>query len=361
VSERHGTWRIAGVVRGYATGYSYRAPAHGFLVRSFRRGVAIRHLSASWFVFCVALLGAVAAQAQDKTIRFVLGYPPGASSDILTRLLADRMRGPLGANIVVENRAGAGGIVGTEAVKNAAPDGGTILLTPLAPMVAFPHSHGPAVRYDPFKDFEPVAHLCDFQLALLVNAELPAKNVAEYIALVKKDPKAGDYASAGAGSLPHYVGVMFSRTAGLEMTHIPYKGTAPGLQALAAGEVKAAVFVLSDALTLVRSGKARLLAVAGAQRAALAPEVPTFKELGYSIEASAWYALFAPAGTPKAIVERYAQAAIAAVRSPELKERLEQLGLEPTGLPPAELSRILRSDYDKWGPVIRASGFKPTQ
>ena len=321
----------------------------------------MKNSSVRRLVFCAALLGATAAQAQDRTIRFVLGYPPGASSDVLTRLLAEKMRGPLGAAIMVENRAGAGGIIGTEAVKNAAPDGGTILLTPLAPMVAFPHSHGAAVRYDPFKDFVPVAHLCDFQLALLVNAELPAKSASEYIALVKKEPKAGDYASAGAGSLPHYVGVMFARSVGLEMTHVPYKGTAPALLALAAGEVKAAIFVLADALTIVRSGKARLLAVAGAKRAALAPEVPTLKELGYPIEASAWYALFAPAGTPKAIIDRYAQAAIAAVRSPELKERLEQLGLEPTGLPPADLARILRTDYDKWGPVIRASGFKPTQ
>jgi tripartite-type tricarboxylate transporter receptor subunit TctC len=311
--------------------------------------------------FLALLLCAMPAQAQDKTIRFVLGYPPGASSDVLTRLLAEKMRGPLGANIVVENRPGAGGIVGTEAVKSAAPDGGTLLLTPLAPMVAFPHSHGAAIRYDPFKDFEPVAHLSDFQIALLVNAELPAKTVAEFIALVKKDPKLGDYASAAAGSLPHYVGVMFAKATGLEMTHVPYKGTAPALQALAAGEVKAAVFVLADALTIVRSGKARLLAVAGAKRASLAPDAPTFKELGYPIEASAWYALFAPAGTPKALVDRYAQAAIDAVRSPELKERLENLGLEPTGLPPAELARILRADYDKWGPVIRASGFKPTQ
>jgi len=304
---------------------------------------------------------AAAAHAQDKTLRFVLGYPPGASSDILTRLLADKMRGPLGMNIVVENRAGAGGIVATEGMKNAAPDGSAILLTPLAPMVAFPHSHGAAIRYDPFKDFEPVAHLCDFQIALLVNSDLPVKDLRGFIDLVKKQPQLGDYASAAAGSLPHYVGVMFAKAAGLDMTHVPYKGTAPALQALAAGEVKAAVFVLSDALTVVRSGKARLLAVAGAQRAQLAPDVPTFKELGYPLEASAWYALFAPAGTPKDIVKRYADAAIAAVRSSDLKERMQQLGLEPTGLPPAELARILRADYDKWGPVIKASGFKPTQ
>lgn len=307
----------------------------------------------------VAALLALPAAAQERTVKFILGYPPGASSDLLTRLLADKMRASLGVATVVENRAGAGGIVGTEVAKAAAPDGGTLLMTPLAPMVAFPHSHGSAIRYDPFKDFEPVAHLSDFQIALVVNAELPAKSVADYVALVKREPKAGDYASAAAGSLPHYAGVMLAQAAGLQMTHIPYKGTAPALQALVAGEVKAAMFVLSDALTTVRSGKARVLAVAGAQRSPLAPDVPTLRELGYPIEASAWYALFAPAGTPKAVVDRYAKAAIDAIHSPDLKEKLTQMGLEPTGLGPAELARILRRDYDKWGPVIRASGFKP--
>src|SRR5512134_3860754 len=127
----------------------------------------------------VALPAAFPATAQDKSIRFLLAYPPGASSDILTRLLADKMRASLGVATIVENRPGAAGIVGTEAAKNAAPDGTTLLMTPLAPMVAFPHSHGSAVRYDPFRDFEPVAHLTDFQIALVVNAELPAKTLAE--------------------------------------------------------------------------------------------------------------------------------------------------------------------------------------
>lgn len=311
-------------------------------------------------LFAILLLAAPAA-AQEKTLKFVLGYPPGASSDLLTRLLAERMRPLLGMNTIVENKTGAGGIVGTEAVAKSPPDGLTLLLSPLAPMVTFPHSHGPAVRYDPFKDFEPVAHVSNFQLAMVVSAELPAKNAAEYVALVKKDPKAGDYASAAAGSLPHYLGVMFAKAAGIPMTHVPYRGTAPALQALIAGEVKAAMFVLADALTTVRAGKARLLAVAGRERSALAPEVPTFRELGYDLEASGWYALFAPAGTPKDAIERYAKAAIEVVRAPDMKQRLEQMGLEPTGLGPADLAKILRADYDRWGPVIKASGFKPTQ
>ncbi len=298
--------------------------------------------------------------AQDKTLRIVLGYPPGASSDLLTRLLAERMRPLLGGQtVIVENKAGGGGIVGNETVKAAPPDGSTLLLTPIATMAAFPHSHGANLRYDPFKDFEPVAHLTNFQLSLLLNSDLPAKNVAEYIALVKKDPRLGDYASAAAGSLPHYFGVLFSKAAGIEMTHIPYKGTGPALQALAGGEVKAAMFVLADALTLVRSGKARVVAVSGSVRSGLAPEVPTFKELGYNIEGNGWYALFAPAKTPKDVIDRYARAAIEVIRAPDMKQRLEQMGLEPTGLGPGELGAILKSDYDKWGPVIRASGFKP--
>ena len=298
--------------------------------------------------------------AQDKTLRIVVGYPPGASSDLLTRLLAERMRPLLGGQtIIVENKAGGGGIVGNETVKAAPPDGSTLLLTPIATMAAFPHSHGANLRYDPFKDFEPVAHLTNFQLSLLLNSDLPAKNVAEYIALVKKDPRLGDYASAAAGSLPHYFGVLFSKAAGIEMTHIPYKGTSPALQALAGGEVKAAMFVLADALTLVRSGKARVVAVSGSVRSGLAPEVPTFKELGYNIEGNGWFALFAPAKTPKDVIDRYARAAIEVIRAPDMKQRLEQMGLEPTGLGPGELGAILKADYDKWGPVIRASGFKP--
>ena len=298
--------------------------------------------------------------AQDKTLRIVVGYPPGASSDLLTRLLAERMRPLLGGQtVIVENKAGGGGIVGNETVKAAPPDGSTLLLTPIATMAAFPHSHGANLRYDPFKDFEPVAHLTNFQLSLLLNSDLPAKNVAEYIALVKKDPRLGDYASAAAGSLPHYFGVLFSKAAGIEMTHSPYKGTGPALQALAGGEVKAAMFVLADALTLVRSGKARVVAVSGSVRSGLAPEVPTFKELGYSIEGNGWFALFAPAKTPKDVIDRYARAAIEVIRAPDMKQRLEQMGLEPTGLGPGQLGAILKADYDKWGPVIRASGFKP--
>jgi tripartite-type tricarboxylate transporter receptor subunit TctC len=299
-----------------------------------------------------------AACSQEGTLRIVLGFPAGASSDLLTRLLADHMRSTLGQPVIVENRTGAGGRIANEAVKSAAPDGATLLMTPVATMSIYPHSY-PSLRYDPFRDFEPIAHLANFHLGLGVSAKVPATTLAEYVALVKKDPKTGYYASAAAGSIPHFLGVMFSRATGIEIVHVPYKGTAHVLQALAAGEISAASTPASDIGSLVRSGKARLLATTGAQRSAAFPDVPTFKEAGYDIEGTGWFALFAPARTPPAVVARLSKAAIDAMHAQALRARLEQLGLEPSGLGPRELTGIMKADYERWGPVIRASGFKP--
>jgi tripartite-type tricarboxylate transporter receptor subunit TctC len=295
--------------------------------------------------------------AQEGTIRIVLGFPAGASSDLLTRLLADQMRAALGQAVIVENRTGAGGQIANEAVKSAAPDGLTLLMTPVATMSIYPHSYA-KLRYDPFNDFEPLAHLANFQLALGVSTKLQAATVADYVSLVKKDPNAGYYASAAAGSIPHFFGVMFARAADITMTHVPYKGTAQVLQALAAGEIAAATTLAADIGALARAGKARILATTGAKRSPAFPDVPTFREAGYDIEGSGWYGLFAPAATPGAIVARLSTAAIDAMRAATVRSRLESLGVEPTGLGPRELAAIMKRDYDRWGPVIKASGFK---
>jgi len=289
----------------------------------------------------------------------VLGFPAGATADLLSRLMADHMRALLGQPVIVENRPGAGGRIGNETVKASAPDGATVLLTPVATMAIFPHSFPGELRYDPLRDFAAVAHLANFQLGFGVSVELPARTLREYVALVKREPKAGFYASAAAGSLPHFLGVMFARAAGIELTHVPYKGTAPAMQALAGGEIAAISTVAADVGTLVKSGKARLLATSGAGRSVAFPEVPTFRESGYELEAIGWYALFAPAGTPQSAIERLSAAAIAAVKDTALRGKLEQMGLEPTGLGPQDLGKILKADYEKWGPPIRASGFKP--
>jgi tripartite-type tricarboxylate transporter receptor subunit TctC len=302
-------------------------------------------------------IAALPAGAEDRPLRIVLGYPAGASADTISRLVADKMRTSLNRPVVVENKPGAAGIVANLAVKAAAPDGNTLLMTPLANMVAYPHSYA-KLDYDPFKDYVPVAQVAAFQIAFGVGPNVPAKTLAEYVTLAKQGGIYANFASAAVGSLPHFFGLLFARTAGIEMTHVPYKGTAQVLQALLAGEVPAAVVPISDLGTLVQSGKGRILATAGAKRSPQYPDVPTFKESGYDIEGSAWYALFAPAGTPKDIVDRLAAAAIDAVKQPDLKQKIEPLGLEATGYGPAELAKIMKDDDAKWGPVIRASGFK---
>jgi tripartite-type tricarboxylate transporter receptor subunit TctC len=302
------------------------------------------------------------AQQTPSTVRIVVGYPAGATSDALARVVAEQMGKTLKQAVIVENKAGAGGRIGNEVVKAAVPDGNTLLMTPVATMSIFPHSYAGQLRYDAFKDFVPVAHLSNFQLGLAVNAQVPAKTLAEYVALVKADPaKYGFYASAAAGSLPHFFGVMFGKSAGISLTHVPYKGTAPAMQALASGEVVALSTVVADIKSVMDAGKARLLAVAGEKRDATLPDVPTFRELGHDLVAQPWYALFAPAGTAPAAIERLSKAAIAAVQDPAIHKRLVEMNLEPTGYGPERLGQVMRDDYERWGPVIRASGFKPEQ
>jgi tripartite-type tricarboxylate transporter receptor subunit TctC len=308
------------------------------------------------FAALVGLTGHAAAQ--DGSIRLVLGFPAGATADTLTRVVAEHMRQTLGQPVIVENKVGAGGRVANEAVKAARPDGTTLLMTPFATMSIFPHSFG-NLRYDPFTDFDPVAHLSDFHSLFAVGANVPATSLKDYVELVKKNPKMGDYASPAAGSVPHFLGVMLARSAGIQMTHVPYKGTAPALQALAGGEIAAAILLSADVGTLVKSGRARPLALSGAARDPLFPDVPTFREQGYDIEGTGWYAMFAPTGVPKATLERLSKAAIAAIKDPAVNQKLSTFGLQPTGHGPAELARIMKADYDKWGPVIRASGWKP--
>jgi tripartite-type tricarboxylate transporter receptor subunit TctC len=319
-----------------------------------RRGV----LAACGAALCAALAGPTAAQGEG-TVRIVVGFPAGASSDSLARMLAEHMQRTLKQTVIVENKVGAGGRIANELVKAAPADGTTLLMTPVATMAIFPHSYAGQLRYDPFKDFVPVSHLSNFQVGLGVAAGVPAKSLKEYVAWVKADPKAnGYYASAAAGSIPHFFGVMFAKTAGIELTHVPYKGTAAAMTAIGGGEVSAISTVAADVKSLVTAGRARLLAVAGDQRDANFPDVPTFREQGFDLVAKPWYGLFAPAGTPAATVDRLSKAAVAAINDPALRKRLVEMGLEPTGQGPDRLAAALKEDYERWGPPIKASGFK---
>jgi tripartite-type tricarboxylate transporter receptor subunit TctC len=316
-------------------------------------------------LFAAALAAFVASSALAQgtgVMKIVVGYPAGATSDTLARVVAEHMAGTLKQTVVVENKPGAGGRIANEIVKAAPPDGLTLLMTPVATMGIFPHSYAGQLRYDPFTDFAPVAHLADFQVGLGIAMTVPAKTLAEYVAWVKTDPKKnGFYGSAAPGSIPHFFGVMFGRAAGLELTHVPYKGTAAAMQALAAGEISALSTVAADIRALVQADRARLLAVAGERRDPAFPNVPTFREQGFDLVAKPWYALFAPAGTPPAVLERLSKAAIAAVQDPTLNKRLADMGVEPSGYGPDRLGAILSADHARWGEVIRASGFKPEQ
>jgi tripartite-type tricarboxylate transporter receptor subunit TctC len=303
-----------------------------------------------------ALLLCSQASAQERTIKFLVGFPAGAGLDTLTRLVADKMRGALGQPVVVENRPGAAGQIAMSAVKAAAPDGLTLVMTPLVTVVTAPHIF-PKLPYDAFADFVPVAHTANFLFAFTTSPSVAT--LKDYVALVKQDTKHGNYASAGTGSLPHFFSLLFADTAGIRMNHIGYKGTAPALTDLLGGQISAFMGTVSDVAGQHKAGKLRVLATSGARRARELPEVPTFRELGFNIEGGGWYAVYAPAKTPKDVVDRLATAINEGVRAPDVREKLEAMGMEPTGLGPGELARIHKADYDKWGPVIKASGFKP--
>lgn len=289
-------------------------------------------------------------------LRIIVGFPPGATSDTMTRAIAEGMRATFDRPIIIENRAGGGGLAGALFVKAAPPDGNTLLMSPFGTMLQ-PHSIR-AAAFNPLTDFVPVTQISTFDIAFATGMNVPVATLQEYVALVKKEPKRGDFASAAAGSLPHFFALMFAKSAGIELLHIPYKGTAPAITATLAGEVSLLSTTSADIGAQVKSGRLRALAVSSTRRSPVLPDTPTLRELGYNIEGSAWYGLLAPAKTPPDVVARLNAAFTTAIKTPAVAERLRALGVEPTGTSAAEFSAVLKNDYERWGAVIRASGFK---
>jgi tripartite-type tricarboxylate transporter receptor subunit TctC len=304
------------------------------------------------------LLVAPAGAKDIESARIIVGYAPGATIDIMTRLIAEKMRVTLNRTITVENRTGAGGVIANEAVKLSPADGTVLLVAPITTMVVYPHSYT-NLKYNPFTDFVPVATISRFHYVFGTSTQVPAKTVAEYTALLKQDPKKyALFSSAGAGSPSHFFGMLLGQSAGVKMTHVAYRGSAPILQAIMANEIPAAFLTLSDLGNLARSGKANLLAVAGASRSPSFPNVPTLKELGIDVEGYGTYGLFAPAKTPPDVVKAYEAALLAAVNSPDIKQRFEQMVLEPAGAPGDQLAAQMKTEYAYWEKIIKASGFK---
>jgi tripartite-type tricarboxylate transporter receptor subunit TctC len=298
-----------------------------------------------------------AQEAGKPPLRILVGFPPGASTDLLARLVAERIREPLGQPVIVENRPGAGGRLAAEQLRGAAPDGNTLMLAPIVVTVLAPFVHT-RLGYDPMRDFAPVSHAANFQIAFSTGPATGAKTLAEFIAWAKANPKRAQFGTAAAGSLPHFFGVMLERAVGLDLVHVPYKGGAPLLADLIGGHIAASASVLSEVVEQHRAGKLRVLATSGAQRSPLLADVPTFRELGFKgIEGNGWFGYYAPAATPRAQIERLARAIAGALQAPDLRDKLYAMGLEPTGTTPDELARLIAADAARWGPVIKASGF----
>jgi tripartite-type tricarboxylate transporter receptor subunit TctC len=307
-------------------------------------------------VLAVALAWLPSAPAQEQPVRIIFPFAAGGSGDGLTRLIGDKMRTALHRTVVVENRTGAAGRPGVAAVKNAMPDGATLLVTPIAPMAVYQHAFR-KLEYDPVADFAPVSQLATFDFALAVGPQVPAGSLKELVAWIKADPSRAAFGSPGAGTLPHFFGLLFGHAAGIELRHVPYKGSAATLSDLIAGHVPMVVTTLSDFVENHKARRIRILATSGRTRSPFVPDVSTFRESGYNVEGSAWYGAFAPAKTPREIVDHYAQVMIAAVRMADVRARFLAWGLQPAGTSPDEFAAIQKADAARWAPAVKASGF----
>ena len=308
----------------------------------------------------LATLVPAAAQVGGEPIRIIFPFAAGGSGDALARLIADKMHASLNRPVIVENRTGAAGRIAVQAVKTAAPDGNTLLITPIAPVAIYQHVYK-SLDYDPIHDFEPLSQLATFDFGVAVGQQVPAKSLKELVAWAKGDPARTNFGMPAAGSLPHFLGIMFGRAAGVDLRAIIYRGSAAALADLVAGHIPMLFTTTSDMVEMQRAGRIRVLATSDQQRSPFLPDVPTFRESGYDLVATGWYAMFAPAKTPADVVARLNQAIVAAVKAPDVRERMLAAGLQPTGTSAAELGQIQRRDSEFWAPAIKASGFKPAQ
>jgi len=311
---------------------------------------------ASLFAALVLALSTFAVRAQTP-VRILSGYPPGGAVDTLARVFGEKLAEAIGRPVVVENRAGAAGQIASEALKAAAPDGNTLMVAPDSSMTLYPHTvKKPA--YDTLADFVPVAHVGSYPIGFGVNAGIPVSDLREYVNWAKAGPNNATYGSGAYGSTLHFMGLMLGQATGLALVHVPYRGVGPAITDVVAGQLPAVMQPLGTLLAQARAGKIRILAHSGSRRSSAAPDVPTFKELGYpTLEVAGWFGLFAPAGIRPEVVARYNEIVVQATRTPVVRERMRSLDLEIREMAPAEISAMLKIEYDRWGPIVRASGF----
>jgi tripartite-type tricarboxylate transporter receptor subunit TctC len=303
-----------------------------------------------------ALHGQACAQT-GKPLRVLVGYPPGGAVDVVAREIGEGLR-TAGYAVVVENRTGAAGRLATEQMLSAPPDGSTLVCMPGGNATIFPHVY-PKLKYDPFKDLVPLAAACEFTFALGVGPGTPAKTLKEFVDWAKAHPGKASYGTPGGGTAMHFMGVMFARAAGFEFTHVPYRGGAAAIVDVLGGTVPALATTLPNLVQPHRQGKLRILAFTGSKRLPGLPDVPTFKEAGYpGLEITENFGFFAHARTPPAIVAELHAALRAAATQSRVTAALEKLEFDPVSMTQAEYAALLKADHERWGPVIKATGYK---
>lgn len=301
--------------------------------------------------------GAASAQVQlypNKPLHLVVPFAPGGGNDALARFIATKLGASLGQSVIVDNRAGANGAVGTEYVAKAAPDGHTLLLGFVGPLTVLPHMG--KLGYDPLTQLTPISLVANAYQVLAVHPDVPSKNVAEFVALAKAQPGKLAYASGGAGTPLHLVPELFKLAAGIDLLYVPYKGSSPAALSTISGDTQVIFGAMFSTLPQVKAGKLRALAVTSPKRLATAPEVPTLAESGYpGVEASSWYGVLAPAGTPPAIINKLSAALAQAMSGNDYREVLDKQGLEPLAGSPEAFRAFMLSESSKWAKVIKAA------
>ena len=314
-------------------------------------------LALSGVLLVFAVLTTNPATAQQKPVRILVGLAPGGAAELVSRLYADKLREALKQPFIVENRAGASGLIAMDALRAAPADGSVLLFAPNGGITLISQTFRNP-RFDPFKDVVPVAMVGVVEVVLVVNAGVKASSIAELVALAKGEERMRNFGSA-PGTIPHLSAALFADAAGIELVHVPYKGAGQVIVDLLGGVLMASVVTAGEAVNQQRAGKVRILATFGAKRSPLMPDVPTMNEAGYPVQASGWFGFYAPAGTPAHVIDRIGRALVTASEAADVRERLMQSGIEPAGKMSNEVTEIMRADYANWTRAIRLARLPP--
>jgi tripartite-type tricarboxylate transporter receptor subunit TctC len=311
-----------------------------------------------FLILLLSLWFGIAHAFPTRPVRIIVAFPPGGGTDIVARLIAPRLGEMWGQSVVVENRAGASGTIGTEAAARAEADGHTLFMATMGNMTANQHLY-PKMAVDPLRAFAPITKVVDVHFAFMANPALPASNVKELIGLAKERPGAIHYSSSGPGGAPHLAMELFKRQAGIDLTHVPYKGSGPGMTDLLGGRVMITMDSLLQGYPQIKAGKLKALAVLGPRRSTLLPEVPTMAEAGvagYSL--TNWFGLVAPAATPKDVISRIHADVIRVLKDEEIRKRISEMGADVVGNSPEEFGAAMRAESAQWADVIKSANIK---